>query len=171
MNAFDQYEVWFVTGAQLLYGGDAVSCLSRWYIKVRPTRPRKWKLCSRLPTTKNAVSVSSPGCTPSRPPRCGFTACSRDTMDMDFMNLNQSAHGDREFGHICTRMRIRRKVVVGYWKEEETQKKIAVWMRVCAAWADAQDMLIIRFGDQMNNVAVTDGDKVEAEQRMGYHVD
>ena len=55
--------------------------------------------------------------------------------------------------------------------EEETQKKIAVWMRVCAAWADAQDMLIIRFGDQMNNVAVTDGDKVEAEQRMGYHVD
>ena len=83
-------------------------------------------------------------------------------MDMDFMNLNQSAHGDREFGHICTRMRIRRKVVVGYWKEEETQKKIAVWMRVCAAWADAQDMLIIRFGDQMNNVAVTDGDRGRA---------
>ena len=94
-----------------------------------------------------------------------------DTMDMDFMNLNQSAHGDREFGHICTRMRIRRKVVVGYWKEEETLHKIAVWMRVCAGWADSQDMLIIRFGDQMNNVAVTDGDKVEAEQRMGYHVD
>ena len=92
-------------------------------------------------------------------------------MDMDFMNLNQSAHGDREFGHICTRMRIRRKVVVGYWKEEETLHKIAVWMRVCAGWADSQDMLIIRFGDQMNNVAVTDGDKVEAEQRMGYHVD
>ena len=92
-------------------------------------------------------------------------------MDMDFMNLNQSAHGDREFGHICTRMRIRRKVVVGYWKDEDTQHKIAVWMRVCAGWADSQDMLIIRFGDQMNNVAVTDGDKVEAEQRMGYHVD
>ena len=94
-----------------------------------------------------------------------------DTMDMDFMNLNQSAHGDREFGHICTRMRIRRKVVVGYWKDEDTLHKIAVWMRVCAGWADSQDMLIIRFGDQMNNVAVTDGDKVEAEQRMGYHVD
>ena len=94
-----------------------------------------------------------------------------DTMDMDFMNLNQSAHGDREFGHICTRMRIRRKVVVGYWKDENTLHKIAVWMRVCAGWADAQDMLIIRFGDQMNNVAVTDGDKVEAEQRLGYHVD
>ncbi len=92
-------------------------------------------------------------------------------IDMDFMNLNQSAHGDREFGHICTRMRIRRKVVVGHWQDAETQRKMAVWMRVCAAWADSQDMLIIRFGDQMNNVAVTDGDKVEAEQRLGYHVD
>ena len=68
-------------------------------------------------------------------------------------------------------MRVRRKVVVGYWKDENTLSKIAVWMRVCAAWADSQDMLILRFGDQMNNVAVTDGDKVEAEQRMGYHVD
>ena len=94
-----------------------------------------------------------------------------DTMDMDFMNLNQSAHGDREFGHICSRMRLRRKVVVGHWKDDEALRKIAVWMRVCAAWADAQDMLILRFGDQMNNVAVTDGDKVEAELRLGYHVD
>jgi L-arabinose isomerase len=87
------------------------------------------------------------------------------------MNLNQSAHGDREFGHICTRMRIRRKVVVGHWQDDNTLERIAVWMRVCAGWADAQDMLILRFGDQMNNVAVTDGDKVEAEQRLGYHVD
>ena len=68
-------------------------------------------------------------------------------------------------------MRIRRKLVVGYWKDAATQDHIAVWERVCAAWADAQDMLIIRFGDQMNNVAVTDGDKVAAEQVMGYHVD
>ena len=85
---------------------------------------------------------------------------------MDFMNLNQSAHGDREFGHIIARMRIRRKLVVGYWKEAKTQEHIAVWERVCAAWADAQDMLIIRFGDQMNNVAVTDGDKVAASTRI-----
>ena len=90
---------------------------------------------------------------------------------MDFMNLNQSAHGDREFGHIVTRMRKNRKVVVGHWQDPEAQAKIAVWMRVSAAWADAQDMRIIRFGDQMNNVAVTDGDKVEAEMRLGYHVD
>jgi L-arabinose isomerase len=94
-----------------------------------------------------------------------------DTMDMDFMNLNQSAHGDREFGHIVARMRKNRKVVVGHWQDVAAQAKIAVWMRVAAAWADSQDMRIIRFGDQMNNVAVTDGDKVEAEMRLGYHVD
>ena len=68
-------------------------------------------------------------------------------------------------------MRKPRKVVVGYWNDKDTQGKIASWMRVCAGWADSQDMLIIRFGDNMNNVAVTDGDKVEAEIRLGYHVD
>ena len=94
-----------------------------------------------------------------------------DTIDMDFMNENQSAHGDREFGHMVSRMRKNRKVVVGHWQDPKAQAKIAVWMRVAAAWADAQDMLIIRFGDQMNNVAVTDGDKVEAELKLGYHVD
>jgi len=94
-----------------------------------------------------------------------------DTMDMDFMNLNQSAHGDREFGFILSRMRKNHKTVVGYWKDKKTLEHIAVWERVAAAWADAQDMKILRFGDQMNNVAVTDGDKVEAEMRLGYHVD
>jgi len=87
------------------------------------------------------------------------------------MNLNQSAHGDREFGHICAHLRKPRKVVSGYWKDEKPQQQIAVWARVAAAWADAHDMRILRFGDQMNNVAVTDGDKVEAEVRLGYHVD
>jgi L-arabinose isomerase len=92
-------------------------------------------------------------------------------IDMDFMNLNQSAHGDREFGHIVSRMRRNRKVVVGHWTDEGVQGRIAVWMRVAAAWADAQDMQIVRFGDNMNSVAVTDGDKLEAEMRLGYHVD
>lgn len=94
-----------------------------------------------------------------------------EEIDMDFMNLNQSAHGDREFGHITSRLRKPRKVVVGYWNDSETQGKIASWMRVCAGWADSREMLVIRFGDNMNNVAVTDGDKVEAEIRLGYHVD
>ncbi|MCU4174288.1 L-arabinose isomerase [Carboxylicivirga sp. N1Y90] len=92
-------------------------------------------------------------------------------IDMDFMNLNQSAHGDREFGHIMARMRMDRKVVVGHWQDPKVVSKVAGWSRVAAAWADSQDMLIIRFGDQMNNVAVTDGDKVEAERVFGYHVD
>ena len=94
-----------------------------------------------------------------------------DDIDMDFMNLNQSAHGDREFGHIMARMRMSRKVVVGHWQDAKTIDQIARWSRVAAAWADSQEMLIVRFGDQMNNVAVTDGDKVEAERVFGYHVD
>ncbi len=94
-----------------------------------------------------------------------------DEIDMDFMNLNQSAHGDREFGHITARMRLNRKVVVGHWQDPKTVAKVAGWARVAAGWADSQDMLIIRFGDQMNNVAVTDGDKVDAERVFGYHVD
>ncbi|MFC2457527.1 MAG: L-arabinose isomerase, partial [Prevotella intermedia] len=77
----------------------------------------------------------------------------------------------REYAHILSRLRKNHKTVVGYWQDDNTQERIAVWSRVCAAWADAQDMLIIRFGDQMNNVAVTDGDKVAAEQVLGYHVD
>ncbi len=94
-----------------------------------------------------------------------------DTIDMDFMNLNQSAHGDIEFGHICTRMRIARKVVTGYWKNPDVQKKIAVWARVAAGVADAKSVRCLMFGMNMNNVAVTDGDRVEFEQRLGYHVD
>lgn len=92
-------------------------------------------------------------------------------IDMDFMNLNQSAHGDREFGHIVSRMRRPVKVVVGFWQDKDTQKKLDTWMRVSVAWADSQGMKIARFGDNMNNVAVTDGDKVDAELKLGYHVD
>ncbi|HBK03241.1 MAG TPA: L-arabinose isomerase, partial [Clostridiales bacterium] len=94
-----------------------------------------------------------------------------EEIDMDFMNLNQSAHGDIEFGHICTRMRVPRKVVVGYWKSEEAQKQIATWARVAAGVADAHNVRCLMFGMNMNNVAVTDGDRVEFEQRLGYHVD
>ncbi len=92
-------------------------------------------------------------------------------IDMDFMNLNQSAHGDREFGYIVSRMKKPRKVVVGHWQDSEVHERIAVWMRVCAGWNDAQNLRLIRFGDNMNNVAVTDGDRVEAEIALGYHVD
>ena len=207
MNIFSNYEVWWVTGAQLLYGGDAVVAVDshskemveglnksgRLPVKVvyKGTANSSKEVADVMKAANNCdacigvitwMHTFSPakmwihGLQQLRKPLLHFhtqynAEIPWDTMDMDFMNLNQSAHGDREFGHICSRMRLRRKVVVGHWTDPVAQEHIAVWQRVAAAWADSQDMLILRFGDQMNNVAVTDGDKVEAEQRLGYHVD
>ncbi len=92
------------------------------------------------------------------------------TIDMDFMNLNQSAHGGREFGYICTRMRKQRKVVVGHWKDTEVQREVGVWTRAACAWRDAQGLRIARFGDNMREVAVTEGDKVGAQMQLGWSV-
>ncbi len=207
METFSNHEIWWVTGAQLLYGGDAVVAVDGHSTEMVNGLNESGKLpvkvvykgtanssrevedifkaanndarCIGVITWMHTFSPAKMwihGLQQLRKPLLHFhtqynSEIPWDTMDMDFMNLNQSAHGDREFGHICSRMRLRRKVVVGHWKDDEALRKIAVWMRVCAAWADAQDMLILRFGDQMNNVAVTDGDKVEAELRLGYHVD
>jgi L-arabinose isomerase len=91
-------------------------------------------------------------------------------IDMDFMNLNQSAHGDREFGFIMTRMRLNRKVVVGHWQNEKVLDQIGTWSRAALGWNDWQQARFVRFGDNMRFVAVTDGDKVEAEMKFGYSV-
>jgi L-arabinose isomerase len=91
-------------------------------------------------------------------------------IDMDFMNLNQSAHGDREFGFVMSRMRLNRKIVVGHWQDEEVLKSIDVWARVACGWHDWQNAKFCRFGDNMRQVAVTEGDKVEAELKFGYSV-
>lgn len=207
MDYFKDLEVWFITGAQLLYGGDAVVAVDSHSTEIVKGLNDSGKLPVKVVykgTVNTATEVSqafsdanidkkcigvitwmhtfSPakmwihGIKNFQKPLLHFhTQFNKEIpwneIDMDFMNLNQSAHGDREFGHITSRLRKPRKVVVGYWKDEDTQKKIAGWMRVCAGWADSKDMLIIRFGDNMNNVAVTDGDKVEAEIRLGYHVD
>lgn len=93
-----------------------------------------------------------------------------NNIDMDFMNLNQSAHGDREFGFITARMNLNRKVVVGHWQDEESLEKINIWCRAAAAWHDWQGAKFVRFGDNMRYVAVTEGDKVEAEIKFGYNV-
>ena len=207
MNTFEQYEVWFVTGAQLLYGGDAVIAVDAHSNEMVKGLNDSGKLPVKVVykgTVNSSKEVTATFKAANNDDKCigvitwmhtfspakmwihGLQELKKpllhfhtqfnkeipwETMDMDFMNLNQSAHGDREFGHIVTRMRKNRKVVVGHWQDEKAQNQIAAWMRVAAAWADAQDMLIIRFGDQMNNVAVTDGDKVSAEQVLGYHVD
>ena len=207
MKAFENFEIWFVTGAQLLYGGDAVVAVDAHSKEMVAGLNQSGRIPVKIVykgTANSSKEVEAVMKAANNDDKCvgiitwmhtfspakmwihGLQQLRKplrhlhtqyneeipwNTMDMDFMNLNQSAHGDREFGHICARMRLRRKVVVGYWKDASTQDRIAVWARVSAAWADSQDMLILRFGDQMNNVAVTDGDKVEAEQRLGYHVD
>jgi len=205
--AFENYEVWFVTGAQLLYGGDAVAAVDAHSTEMVDGMNASGLLPVKVVyrgTVNSSEEVTAVMSAAENEPRCAgvitwmhtfspakmwihglqrlrkpllhlHTQFNREipwkTMDMDFMNLNQSAHGDREFGHMVTRMRKNRKVVVGHWQDPRTLGHIAVWERVAAAWADSQDMRILRFGDQMNNVAVTDGDKVEAEMRLGYHVD
>ena len=207
MKAFENLELWWITGAQLLYGGETVKIVDSHSqemvdgLNSTGIIPIKVVYKGTANSDKEVASImkaanNSDSCvgvitwmhtfSPAKMWIHGLQALNKpllhlhtqynqeipwDTIDMDFMNLNQSAHGDREFGHICSRLRKPRKVVVGYWKEAKTQEHIAIWARVAAAVADAKDMLIIRFGDQMNNVAVTDGDKVEAEQRLGYHVD
>ena len=206
-NIYSESEIWFVTGAQLLYGGDAVAQVDghskemvaglnesgRLPIKVvykgtANSSKEVAEIFAQANNEKKCVGVMTWMHTfsPAKMWIHGLQILHKpllhlhtqynaeipwNDIDMDFMNLNQSAHGDREFGHIISRMRLNRKLVVGYWKDASTQEHIAVWERVCAAWADSQDMLILRFGDQMNNVAVTDGDKVAAEQVLGYHVD
>lgn len=205
--AFQDYEVWFITGAQLLYGGDAVVAVDAHSNEMVKGLNNSGNLPVNVVykgTANSSSEISEIMRAANGDPKCiglitwmhtfspakmwihGLMDFKKPLLhlhtqynekipwseiDMDFMNLNQSAHGDREFGHITSRLRKPRKVVVGYWKDKSTQEKISTWMRVCAGWTDAQDMLIIRFGDNMNNVAVTDGDKVEAEIRLGYHVD
>ncbi len=91
-------------------------------------------------------------------------------IDMDFMNLNQSAHGDREFGFMETRMGLRRKTVVGHWSDPGVVERIGTWARAACGWHEAQTLKVARFGDNMRLVAVTEGDKVEAQLRLGISV-
>lgn len=115
------------------------------------------------------------GLTALQKPLCHLhTQYNRDipwgTIDMDFMNLNQAAHGDREFGFMVSRLRKNRKVIVGHWTSQKIQKRIGDWTRVAAGWNDWQGAKFARFGDNMRFVAVTDGDKVEAERKFGFSV-
>lgn len=93
-----------------------------------------------------------------------------DSIDMDFMNLNQAAHGDREYGHIGARMGIARKVVMGYWEDPSVRERIGAWMRTAVGYAASRKLKVARFGDNMRQVAVTEGDKVEAQIKFGWSV-
>ena len=92
------------------------------------------------------------------------------SIDMDFMNLNQSAHGDREFGFMTARMHKKRKIIVGHWQDENVQNKLGIWSRVALGWDEMQNLKVARIGDNMREVAVTEGDKVEAQLRFGFSV-
>ncbi|MFN2235038.1 MAG: L-arabinose isomerase, partial [Anaerolineales bacterium] len=201
-----QYEVWFVTGSQELYGeetlkqvaedsqaiADGLNESERIPVKIifKPvlTSPETiTKLCMDANAAKDCVGLItwmhtfSPakmwiaGLNLLRKPFVHLhTQFNRDIpwsqIDMDFMNLNQSAHGGREFGFIGSRMRINRKVVVGYWQQEEVQYELDTWLRAACAWHDSQEGKIARFGDNMREVAVTEGDKVAAQIQLGYSV-
>ncbi|MBP7095435.1 MAG: L-arabinose isomerase [Spirochaetia bacterium] len=115
------------------------------------------------------------GLTELRRPLCHLhTQFNRDlpfeSIDMDYMNLNQSAHGDREHGFIGARLRIPRKVVAGHWEAPAVVERLSGWMRAAAAFADGRSLKVARFGDNMREVAVTEGDKVEAQIRLGWSV-
>ena len=206
MIDLEQYEIWFVTGSQHLYGPKTLETVAehsrqiagflndssqipvRVVFKPVLTTPEAIReLCQESNSARNCVGLItwmhtfSPakmwiaGLNLLRKPFLHLhTQYNREIpwseIDMDFMNLNQAAHGDREFGFIASRLRLNRKVVVGHWQDEDVQSSIADWVRAACAWADWQGAKIARFGDNMREVAVTEGDKVEAQIRFGYGV-
>lgn len=200
------YEVWFVTGSQHLYGEETLKQVaehSKKIIKYFSEDDRFPVSVIYKPVMTNSAAIrelcleanSSNKCiglitwmhtfSPARMWIAGLsslqkpfvhlhTQFNRDLpwsgIDMDFMNLNQSAHGGREFGFMVSRLRLNRKVVVGHWQDKDVIKDLASWSRVAAAWQDSRGAKIARFGDNMRQVAVTEGDKVEAEIKLGYSV-
>lgn len=201
-----QYEVWFVTGSQHLYGEEtlkqvadhahqiaaALDGAAAIPVKVvfRPvlTTPEAiYHLCQEANSSASCAGIITWMHTFSpakmwinglkilhKPQLHLHTQFNRDIpwadIDMDFMNLNQSAHGGREFGFINTRMGLNRKVVVGHWQDPAVVQRVGIWTRVAAAWKDMQDMKIARFGDNMRQVAVTEGNKVSAQIQFGFSV-
>jgi L-arabinose isomerase len=201
-----QYELWFVTGSQHLYGPKTLETVAEHsreisvalnasaqisvQVTFKPvlTTPEAIReLCLEANSAKNCIGLITWMHTfsPAKMWIAGLrllkkpflhlhTQYNREIpwseIDMNFMNLNQAAHGDREFGFIGSRMRLNRKVVVGHWQDEDVQTEIGVWVRAACAWADWQGAKIARFGDNMRDVAVTEGDKVEAQLRLGYDV-
>lgn len=206
MIDLNNFEVWFLTGSQHLYGPETleqVAIHSREiaaaldnasaiptkviFKPVLTTPEEMYNICLEANSAANCVGVIAWMHTfsPAKNWISGLAALKKPLahlhtqynqdipwadIDMDFMNLNQAAHGDREFGFMVSRMRLNRKVVVGHWSDAEVQERLGVWARAACAWADSLNARIARFGDNMRSVAVTEGDKVEAQLRLGYQV-
>lgn len=201
-----EYEVWFVTGSQGLYGPETLEKVAensrkivqglsqekqipvKLVLKPVMTSPEAiYELCLEANAAKRCVGLVtwmhtfSPakmwiaGLSNLKKPFVHLhTQFNREIpwsgIDMDFMNLNQSAHGDREYGFIGSRMRLERKVIVGFWQDPAVVRQLATWMRAACAWQDWQGARVARFGDNMRYVAVTEGDKVSAQIQFGYTV-
>ncbi|MGZ6268318.1 MAG: L-arabinose isomerase family protein, partial [Candidatus Limnocylindrales bacterium] len=206
MKPLGQYEVWFLTGSQDLYGDETLrqvaenSRLLAAALDSAPAIPVRVvvrpvvkspdgiaQACMEASSTDACVGVIAWMHTfsPARMWIAGLQALQKPLLhlhtqfnrdlpwaeiDMDFMNLNQAAHGDREFGFIETRMGIARKTVVGHWEDPYVAARIGAWARAACAWRDAHHLRVARFGDNMRDVAVTEGDKVEAQIRLGVAV-
>ena len=206
MTGLKEYEVWFITGSQHLYGDAALKEVAEHSRKIadglseakqipvevvfKPvvTAPEAiYGLCQEANNARNCIGLITWMHTfsPAKMWIAGLNALQKpfahlhtqfnrdlpwSSIDMDFMNLNQSAHGDREFGFIGSRMRLNRKVLVGFWQDDDVLSQLGTWIRAACAWHDMQGARIARFGDNMRDVAVTEGDKVEAQIRFGYSV-
>ncbi|MCF2519023.1 L-arabinose isomerase [Dyadobacter sp. CY351] len=201
-----QFEIWFITGSQDLYGADTLrqvaehaQIISKHFDEsaqmpvrtvfkpVVKSSEEIFNIMQDANVAKNCIGIVAWMHTFSpakmwirglqimqKPLLHLHTQFNRDipwaNIDMDFMNLNQSAHGDREFGFMMTRMRLNRKVIVGHWQEQHIIEDLAKWTRVAAARHDMKGAKFVRFGDNMREVAVTDGDKVAAEMTFGFSV-
>jgi L-arabinose isomerase len=206
MINFGEFQLWFLTGSQHLYGPETLKKVQEHSTEIAkalgasPEIPVE-VVCKLVLTDSDSIlstcqaANSSKSCigvitwmhtfSPARMWIAGLRSLSKpllhlhtqfnqelpwSSIDMDFMNLNQAAHGDREFGFIGARTRLRRKIVVGFWNDSDVQAEIGVWTRAAVAWHDSQNLKIARFGDNMRNVAVTEGNKVTAEMELGYTV-
>lgn len=206
MSTFDQYNFWFITGSQHLYGPETLAEVAK-HVKIMTDQLNKTAglPCNLVlkPTVTTPEEITKVMDEANHDPNCagiitwmhtfspsklwinGFSILNKpychlhtqfnrkipnEEIDMDFMNLNQSAHGDREHGFIAARMRLPRKIVVGYWEDEDVQQKLGSWMRSAVGAAESRKLKVMRFGDNMRQVAVTEGDKVEVQIKLGWQV-
>ena len=171
------YEFWFCTGSQDLYGDEClahVAAHSKEIVeKLNESRKLPFKLVWK-PTLITNELIRKTFNEANNDENCAGVITwmhTYETIDMDFMNENQTAHGGREYGHIVTRMGIERKVIAGHWKDEAVVEKLASWMYMAVGVIESSHVRVARFADNMRNVAVTEGDKVEAQIKFGWEID
>jgi L-arabinose isomerase len=206
LKALGEFEVWFLTGSQDLYGEETLRQVAANSRKIAAGLDESDAIPVRViwrPVVKNAEAIlaacieasATGGCvgiiawmhtfSPAKMWIAGLKALTKPLLhlhtqfnrdlpwaeiDMDFMNLNQAAHGDREFAHIEARLGLRRKTVAGHWRERDVQARIGTWARAACGLHEARHLKLARFGDNMRNVAVTEGDKVSAQMQFGVTV-